>query len=387
MSKIQLILLIIIILILSNIEINKSATTEINTSLDKINIDSINSYMNIRKLETFTNKNIDMNNNTIKENISTNSINCNIKNCEKCKNANKCLKCKDNYKLLDNHCYNTQCQIFGFCSYCNEFDCIQCLKGYKLNFGTCDRTVNGFKIKLIFGILIPTLVISAIIYLYIYLKKKNQQIIESGKVINLKHPLPGNYIILPETHVEEQSTESFSKSSNITQTNESTDDGDIKNCIVCGKKTIYAFADCGCGLCKEHWKYMKNNNNEKIMCRKHGTPLKSIIFSLDNKSNIKGHAVEKLGLKICPVCKINNGTQSFNCQCNTKICEKCFNDNVYFLQYNQCPGCGMPFNPQKENKIGFNFLRKRIKGENNEVDNDSDKERAKSISSNISNHI
>ena len=25
--------------------------------------------------------------------------------------------------------------------------------------------------------------------------------------------------------------------------------------------------------------------------------------------------------------------------------EKCFNDNVYFLKYNQCPGCGMPYIP------------------------------------------
>ena len=371
MSNIQLNILIIILLIIR--------AKELNQLIVKSNIYMVDSNTLFRRLETSDNKK----NTTI---IKTSNIfNCNIKNCQRCENPNKCLKCKSNYKLIDNHCYNTECQIFGFCSYCNEFDCVQCLKGYKLNFGTCDKTVNGFKKKLIFGILIPTLTLSIILYICVYFKKKNKKLIETGKVINLKHPQPGNYIILPEIFKEEQSTDSFSRSSNITQTNESTDDGDIKNCILCGKKNIYAFADCGCGLCKVHWNSMKNNIDEKIICRKHGTPLKSIIFSLDNKSSIKGNAVERLGLKICPVCKINNGTQSFNCECNTKICEKCFNDNVYFLKYNQYPGCGMPFNPQKEKYTGFKFGKKRIKGDQNDVEIDSDMDRTKSMSSNISN--
>lgn len=372
MSKFQTNILIIILLIISSKELNQIIAK------NKISSRQNNNYL--RKLEPSTGTN-----NTVLEKPSK-KINCNIKNCDKCDKPNQCIQCKNNFKLLDNHCYNTQCQIFGFCSYCNEFDCMQCIKGYQLNFGTCDKTVNGFKKKLIFGILIPTLTLSTILYLYIYFKNRNKKIIETGKVINLKHPQPGNYIILPETLREEQSTDSFSKSSNITHSYESTDDGDTKNCIVCGKKIIYAFADCGCGLCKDHWRYIKNINNEKIMCRKHGTPLKSIIFSLDNKSNIKGNAVERLGLKICPVCKINIGTQSFNCECNTKICEKCFNDNVYFLKYNQCPGCGMPFNPQKDNYTGFKFGKKRIKNEPKDNGSDTDKDRSKSMNSNISNN-
>ena len=70
---------------------------------------------------------------------------------------------------------------------------------------------------------------------------------------------------------------------------------------------------------------------------------------------------------------------------NVIPCEKCFNDNVYFLKYNQCPGCGMPFNPQKEKYTGFKFGKKRIKGEKNDVEIDSDMDRTKSMSSNISN--
>ena len=70
---------------------------------------------------------------------------------------------------------------------------------YQLNLGTCDKIVDDFKKKLILFILIPILLLSFLIYIYIRIKIKNRKIIETGKVINLKHPQPGNYIILPET--------------------------------------------------------------------------------------------------------------------------------------------------------------------------------------------
>ena len=335
-----------------------------------------NSYLNNFILRMAKNRNF---RNLEISKLNSNPIACNIKNCQKCEKSNECSICKNNYKLINNHCYNTECQIFGFCSYCDEFDCIECMEGYQLNFGTCDKTKNGFKKKLILGILIPTVIIAIFIYLYIQIRNKNKKIIETGKVINLKHPKTGNYIILPETLREDQNnSDSFSKCSNLTQNYETNEDVDSKVCIVCGKKKFYALADCGCGLCKEHWKFIKNPNNEKISCRVHGSFLKSITFSLDNKTNIKGNAVEKLGLKICPVCKINNGTQSFNCECNMKVCEKCFNDNVYILKYNQCPGCGMPYNPNKDNKSGFKFGKKRIKQE--QIEENEDKDTTKSSS-------
>ena len=49
---------------------------------------------------------------------------------------------------------------------------------------------------------------------------------------------------------------------------------------------------------------------------------------------------------ICPLCKIYPATQSFNCGCNMKLCTKCFNDNIFVFKYNQCPGCGKPYNPK-----------------------------------------
>ena len=55
---------------------------------------------------------------------------------------------------------------------------------------------------------------------------------------------------------------------------------------------------------------------------------------------MKGCAIENLGQQLCPICKINKGIQGFNCECNMKLCLKCFNENVYVFKYNTCPGCG-----------------------------------------------
>ena len=46
---------------------------------------------------------------------------------------------------------------------------------------------------------------------------------------------------------------------------------------------------------------------------------------------------------MCPVCKIKNGTVSFNCGCPVLLCTKCFNDNVYVFKFNRCPGCNKPY--------------------------------------------
>ena len=285
---------------------------------------------------------------------------CNIKNCLSCKNPNECAKCKENYELENFRCYSKECSVYGFCQYCDEYDCLKCKKGYKMNYGICDETIHGFEIKLILGIGIPIILISLIIYLYKCIKKKIKTNIETGNILKYRHPKPGNYIILIEQNPKKETDLSDSKNTafSIIESNREKNKAEINCCVVCGKKKIYAFADCRCGLCFEHFKIIKNNK-EKIICRIHNVILsKNIIIQLDKKSNYKGNAVEKLGLSLCPICKINQGTQSFNCGCNMRICEKCFYDYVYILKYNQCPGCGKPYIPDRHNIK----LRKRSNG-------------------------
>ena len=137
---------------------------------------------------------------------------------------------------------------------------------------------------------------------------------------------------------------------------------EVNVCVVCGSKKTYGIADCGCSLCYDDYKIAKGDK-EKIKCKIHNVFLSSNISFEIFKSNIKGNAVEKLGLSKCPICKINDGTQGFNCGCPMKVCEKCFNDNVYVFKYNQCPGCGMPYVP-------VNKIKKKKKNEEEKKTNE-----------------
>jgi len=275
--------------------------------------------------------------------------NC-TKNCVKCEIKSECLKCKEGFELIDKRCYRTNCEVFGFCKYCDDYDCLKCQSGYKLNYGICDKKVISKKI-LFLKIIVPFMVIILLFYLYIYRRKKAREKIETGQVIKSRHPKSGFYQMNFEKYYPNNSTEenvsnssqNKSLSSRVSDPGE-TPSAEVNLCVACGSKKTYGIADCGCSLCFEDFK-MARGDKEKIKCRIHNVFLSSNITFEIYKSNIKGNAVEKLGLSKCPICKMNDGTQSFNCGCPMRVCEKCFNDNVYVLKYNQCPGCGMPYIP------------------------------------------
>ena len=273
---------------------------------------------------------------------------CNIKNCLTCDNRNECIKCKEGYQLDNKRCYSKNCEIYGFCKFCDEYDCLKCLKGYKLNYGICDiKEKSRKKFFLLMALLI--ILISLVIYLYIRYKKLSRIKIETGQVIKFIHPKSGFYQLNYETNLENVDITN-NKIFNLTnESNVEKESPVVNNCVICGNKNTYCIADCGCSLCQEHYKIIKSD--KKINCKIHNVNLtSSISFKMALKSNIKGNAVEKLGLPKCPICKINDGTQSFNCGCPMRVCEKCFNDNVYVLKYNQCPGCRKPYIPIKNSK-------------------------------------
>ena len=284
-------------------------------------------------------------------------MNCNVKNCFVCENANECVKCRENYKLVNNRCYSKNCEIFGFCEYCDDYDCLECIKGYKLNYGICDKKVRSKKI-IALKICIPIIILIILIYLYLYMKKKSKEKIETGQVIKFAHPKAGYYRLNFEKintngSDEQEFSQNKSLSSATSDSSAERDSPEVNSCVVCGNKKIYTIADCGCSLCLEDYKTIKGEK-ERIKCRIHNIFLSSNISFEMYKSHIKGNALEKLGLPKCPICKINDGTQSFNCGCSMRVCEKCFNDNVYVFKYNQCPGCGKPYvslkNPKKKKK-------------------------------------
>ena len=287
----------------------------------------------------------------------------NIKNCVQYE-LNECIKCQENYELIDNHCYSTKCKIFGFCKYCDDYDCLKCQKGYRLNYGICDKKVVSKKI-LFLKIVIPIIIIFLLIYYYLYKRKKAKERIETGQVIKLKHPKSGFYKMNFEKYTTNNTSENiidFSQSKSLSANGidsvENFPSAEVNVCVLCGSKKTYAIADCGCSLCFECYK-LSRGDKEKVKCRIHNVFLSSNITFEIFKSHIKGNALDRLGLSKCPVCKINDGTLSFNCGCNMKVCEKCFNDNVYVLKYNQCPGCGMPYKPSTKTKKKKNKEEKK----------------------------
>ena len=274
---------------------------------------------------------------------------CNIQNCLYCDHRNECVKCKEEYELYKSRCYSKNCQIYGFCRFCDEYDCLKCIKGFKLNHGICDIKEPSKK-KYILSIILPILLIIIIIYIiYKYIQLSREKI-KTGQVIKSNHPKSGFYQLEGLDNVIDSSK---IKTLGLNQSDEKLekDCGQqvVNCCVVCGKKNTYAIANCGCSLCFDHYKVIKLD--KKIKCRIHNIFLTSnFSFKMLVKSNIKGNALDKLGLSKCPICKLNDAKQSFNCGCSMKVCEKCFNDNVYVLKYNQCPGCGMPYNPYPNKK-------------------------------------
>ena len=276
---------------------------------------------------------------------------CNIKNCLVCENRNECIRCKDGFELNKKRCYSTNCHIYGFCKFCDEYDCLKCIKGYKLNYGICDQKEVSRK-KLYFIIFCNISLIILIVYICIRYNQIARIRITTGQVIRFIHPKSGFYQLnFEENKVNNLETADENSNNkigfgNLEPMNDRNESPVVNCCVICKNKNIYAIADCGCSICLLHYKNIKTNKN--IKCKVHNCYITSnISFKKAQKSKIRGNAVEKLGLKKCPICKINNGTQSFNCGCPMKVCEKCFNDNIYVFKYNQCPGCGKKYNPIK----------------------------------------
>ena len=121
----------------------------------------------------------------------TNTI-CNIKNCISCNKRNECIECKEGFELDKRRCYSKNCEIYGFCKFCDEYDCLKCIKGYKLNYGICDQKEHSRK-KIIFITGLSILFIFLVVYLYCQYKKRARIKIETGQVLKFIHPKPGFY--------------------------------------------------------------------------------------------------------------------------------------------------------------------------------------------------
>ena len=324
-----------------------------------------------------TNENNNTQNNT---NRLLSNIICDIKYCLLCENRNECEKCEEGYQKISHRCYPKNCRIYGFCKYCDEYDCLKCEKGYKLEYGLCSKLDEKTRKKLFIIsllILIPSLalLIFVIVYTIRYCKYKKHHL-NLKNLIKYKRIIPGNYLLFnEEKHIKDNSNKrDFNSNNNMfcnsgISLNEYSGDkfktSSMQKCALCPKPSI-SNTDCGCGLCIEHWNnIIENKSNKKFLCAVHRVYFeKKLNFKLNKKTHYKGNALEKLGLSLCPLCKSQQGTTSFGCGCSMKVCPKCYNDYVFVFKNNICPGCGKVF------ETNANSTKRKLKKieENNKED-------------------
>ena len=285
--------------------------------------------------------------------------NCYVANCNYCASKDQCDQCKPGYESLNSKCYSTKCQIFTKCKYCTELDCVHCEKGYKISYGFCEIDENLFKLHILLGVILPLFIIFIIILSCIlYFKRRNKKISQkviSADIIGQRKPTSGQYIIINTTNINNSGTISFSDDKTISSASiglinkikknvisskiKGNNNNNSNHCILC-KKSIFSFSICGCGLCKEH------SIEKDKKCPIHNCLLEdNMVIKKEKKKKLekKNSNNSDDDVKMCPVCKIKNGTVSFNCGCPVLLCTKCFNDNVYVFKFNRCPGCNKPY--------------------------------------------
>ena len=275
---------------------------------------------------------------------------CNVKHCSSCKKNDECSLCQTGFILSNKKCYSTQCEIYGACKYCTDYDCLKCEDDFSLEYGFCEKTIISSKVFYILCPCVGLLIISLTIIIVCCYKKRNEKgKIIPAKMLNFRHPSSGNYIIVTPSKDEPNSLSNSINPTSASSTFSYLSTESIKEigkCVICSKDKIFSFTNCGCGLCKEH-----STLPEEANCPVHLTKItNTFIIKREQVSKIKGNAIENLGKTetVCSVCKSNVATNSFNCGCPVKLCSGCFNDNVFIYKFNKCPGCGKPYNPKQK---------------------------------------
>ena len=287
---------------------------------------------------------------------------CYIQNCLECSEDNNCSVCKHRYTLVNNRCLSTDCEVFGQCKFCTDFDCVYCSPGYQVEYGFCEKGDNLVRFEILLGVVLPLFIVVALSLIVYFVRRRRIKLAMEKNMLNevinsKKKPKSGQYIIINTTNINNSGNINGHINNNVNITNTQGSEGfpiieresglkenfPVKgfqlgsDCVICHSKQIFSFAQCGCGLCKEHT-FVRN-----MLCPNHQTSLSENFIVKKNfkkivKKNSENSDDEKNDVKMCAMCRIAPGTVSFNCGCPMLLCGKCYNDNIYVSGFNQCPG-------------------------------------------------
>ena len=253
---------------------------------------------------------------------------CDDKNCQLCTNteANMCTGCKYGFMLVDGICAE-RCESISKCEYCisNQSKCVSCKNGCTLKDGKCS-CFNSFLVILL--VIIGVVVIGFGIFCYIgFTRKKEQQNaanrMEQG--INMV-PIIGTAWM---GHVEEMSSEKMMEKyegefiSNKIQY----DEKETGMCQYCNCRPARYISDCGCKLCKEHSKPVKDEN--EVDNNKKCPHCAKIVYK-----------VQLIKMK-CGICLEDKAKLAkFNCHCALMVCKDCYVKCK--MTSKTCPACRKP---------------------------------------------
>ena len=262
---------------------------------------------------------------------------CDDSNCQICSSTEHgtCTTCKFGYLLTEGIC-SEKCEKIPKCEYCidNQTKCVACHRDCTLKDGKCS-CFNAFLLILL--LIIGVVLIGFGIFCYIGFRKKkeqqdnfDEQIPEFGQTRQGMQMISIAASIHPSARLEskpEKLSEKYEEE--FLHNRLETQEKELGVCDYCNCKPAKYLSDCGCKLCKDHSKPLKDleedGNNKK--CPK--------CMKIVNKIQLRKG---KCGICLQDKLKL----AKFKCHCALMVCKECYIKCK--VSNSNCPACRKPIN-------------------------------------------
>ena len=245
---------------------------------------------------------------------------CNDQNCQICssKEVSMCNNCKYGFLLYEGVCAE-KCNLISNCDYCLNNKCVACKNGCVLKEGKCS-CFNSFLVISLVVVCIIIIGIGVFCYIGISRKKRQDQLNNMAQGINMVNIVSNRgEIVEPSSEkMKEKYEEEFTDNRVLTEENE------YGLCDFCNYKAAKYIADCGCQLCKDHSKPIKDDDDAENI--KKCPVCMKVVYKVHPK---------KFKCGICLEDKIH--LAKFKCHCALTVCKDCYIKCK--MTNGKCPAC------------------------------------------------
>ena len=257
---------------------------------------------------------------------------CDDPNCQICSShyPSSCNSCGLGHVLINGICAG-ECKSISHCQYCLDGgDCLTCENGCTLKNGKC----NCFNYLIVILIIVIGIIIIGFgMFCYIgFVKKKTQ---ENENRENNGDQIPNIVPIMvsgaqvgveaatKKEELKEKYGEEFGNNRLLTEERE------FGLCDYCSSKPAKYLSDCGCKLCKDHSKPVKDINQTESY---KSCP---VCMKIVNKIQLRKG---KCGICLQDKLKL----AKFKCHCALMVCKECYIKCK--VSNSNCPACRKPIN-------------------------------------------